>query len=674
MKTVLNRNNVPVQERIMFLGPDLSIQRYDQFKYQKFYDLWVRQESYRWMPARIDLSKDRTDYENLNETERFIFESNIKFQTMTDSMLSRSIGKISQYVSNPELELCMGSWASMELIHSFSYTHIFKNVCKNATAFFDSILEDEEIVKRASSISESYDNLLNDDNADIKEKILNAIFCTNITEGISFYTSFICSFYFGFKGRLEGSAKIIGEIARDECLIEGTEVLTDKGWVQFKDLNIETHKVAQFNHDKTIEFVNASQKIEKEVDEKVLHFYNQKGYVDFVCTKNHRIPYQNRNGELCIKEADEVSIKTVYNSFLLAGKKKNGRDNLTMIERFLIAFQADGSFLQEEIRNGKITGCIAANFTFKKERKIKRFEEILKNLEFEYTKSDLDDRGQHKYYVKVPLAIKLSKKFDWVDLNDVSSEWCREFIEELSQWDGHLRYKDFSDIYYSTVVSYNADVVQSIACMAGYRCHRGIQVDNRKESYSDVHRLTILPNTDNVNVQCIIKEEVDYKGKVYCITVPSGMFVIRYNNRVSITGNCLHLSITQNIIKNWKKYPEEGFQELLGKSEDKIYAMFELGVQNEKNWVEYLFSRGSLLGLNTEIMHQYIEWLANTRLVSIGYKKLYKTMKNPVGGWSTRYFDSSSVQTANQETEAESYLLNAANAIIKDEDFEGIEL
>jgi ribonucleotide reductase beta subunit family protein with ferritin-like domain len=351
MKTVLNRNNVPVEDRIMFLGPDLSLQRYDQFKYKKFFDLWEKQQDFHWRPHRIDLSKDRIDYERLTDVERFVFESNIRWQTMTDSMLSRSIHKMSEYVTNPELELCMGVWAAMEQIHSFSYTHIFKNVTKNATAFFDSILEDEAIVRRAEEISAAYDAMLGDPE-DLKQKIFNAVVCTNITEGVSFYSSFLCSFYFGYKGMMEGSAKIISEIARDE------------------------------------------------------------------------------------------------------------------------------------------------------------------------------------------------------------------------------------------------------------------------------------------NV---------------------------------------HIAITHQILKNWRTHKEEGFQEIVEAGEEKIYELFRLAVKNEKDWSTYLFSRGSLMGLNEEILHQFIEYIANTRLAALGMKRIFEHKKDPCP-WAKRYFNSTAVQVAPQESELESYLVGNANTTLSDEDFDDISL
>ena len=136
----------------------------------------------------------------------------------------------------------------------------------------------------------------------------------------------------------------------------------------------------------------------------------------------------------------------------------------------------------------------------------------------------------------------------------------------------------------------------------------------------------------------------------------------------------LHVAITQNIIKNWKKHPEEGFQDILKKNEDRIYEMYRIAATNEKNWSSYLFSKGSLLGLNEEIMHQYIEWLTNVRLTGIGLKKIFDQSKNPVSGWSDRYFDSSKVQVAPQETEVESYLVGSANTSIKNEDFDSITL
>lgn len=219
MKTVLNKTNVDTSCQPMFLGEDLALQRYDSPKYQKFMDLYDKQWSNFWRPNEISLVKDRADYEALTPVEKSIFEKNLRWQTMTDSMLSRSIHEMTKYISLPELEAACNVWAAFETIHSQSYTWILQNITKSPKAFFDSILEDEEIVKRASEISAAYDALLGDDDTkDIKQKLFEAVISTQITEGIAFYSSFACTWYFGYRGKMEGNAKIISLIERDENL------------------------------------------------------------------------------------------------------------------------------------------------------------------------------------------------------------------------------------------------------------------------------------------------------------------------------------------------------------------------------------------------------------------------------------------------------------------------
>lgn len=351
MDTVLNLENHDPKKEPLFLGKPLGLQRYDDPKHPIFLDLWRRQKEFFWMPEEITLSKDRCDYEQLSEKEKFVFNSNIRWQTMVDSMLSRSIHQMSEYVSNPELEICMSVWSDMESVHSFSYTWILQNITKSPKAFFNSILEDNEITKRAKEIRAAYDKILGEPK-DIKEKIFDAVLSTQITEGLSFYISFACSFFFGYNGKMEGNSKIIKLIARDE-------------------------------------------------------------------------------------------------------------------------FQ--------------------------------------------------------------------------------------------------------------------------------------------------------------------------------------------------------HVAVTQNIMKIWKDFKDEGFQNTVRENEQKIYDMYGQAVENEKNWANYLFSNGDLIGLNARILGQYIEWLANGRLSSLGYKKIFDQKFNPIGGWLDSYSDSKKSQSAPQETQLSSYRVASRNEEIDDSEFEGFK-
>lgn len=354
MKSVLNLKNIDHTKQPLFFGEDLNLQRYDRFKYPIFFELFKKQEEFFWWPHEIALNKDRSDYKELAGQERFVFDTNLKFQTLGDSMLSRSIHSLKDYVSNPELEICMNTWQRFEGIHSYSYSYLLNNVHPDASKFFDSIMEDKEIVSRAELIRNNFDKILGlDDKKDLKQKIFDCILSVNVMEGLVFYVSFACSFYFGYRGKMEGNAKIIKFIQRDEAL---------------------------------------------------------------------------------------------------------------------------------------------------------------------------------------------------------------------------------------------------------------------------------------------------------------------------------HFATTQNLIKILKEEDKEGFTSIVKKSEDKVYAFYEQAAKNEIEWAEYLFSKGSLLGLNAEVLSGYSKWLCDARLRSLGYKKIFNEKTNPIGGWMDSYLDSSKVQSAPQEVELQSYKIGARDTNLSDKDLENIDL
>ena len=229
MKTVFNKTKgIDSTNQPMFFGPDLAVQRYDTFKYPLFDKLVQQQLGYFWRPEEVSLQKDRNDYNELSASQKFIFTSNLKYQTMLDSVQGRGpCLAFLPFVSLPELEGCIVTWDFMETIHSRSYTYIIKNLYSNPAEVFDTITEDEKIQNRAKSVTEKYDELielgykykLNPDKVDeyeLKKKLYLALITVNILEGLRFYVSFACSFAFGELKLMEGSAKILSLIARDE--------------------------------------------------------------------------------------------------------------------------------------------------------------------------------------------------------------------------------------------------------------------------------------------------------------------------------------------------------------------------------------------------------------------------------------------------------------------------
>ena len=237
--TVFNTEDVDTKKQPMFFGAPLGVQRYDNFKYPQFENLTKQQLGYFWRPEEVSLQKDRGDYQELRPEQRHIYTSNLKYQIMLDSVQGRAPGMaFLPYCSLPELESCMEVWSFMEMIHSRSYTYIIKNVYANPSEVFDTIIKDERILERAKSVTQSYDDFINyaqeygqssawkpdmrsHPNSewtvkDLKRHLYRAVANVNILEGIRFYVSFACSFAFGELKLMEGSAKIIGLIARDE--------------------------------------------------------------------------------------------------------------------------------------------------------------------------------------------------------------------------------------------------------------------------------------------------------------------------------------------------------------------------------------------------------------------------------------------------------------------------
>lgn len=241
--------NIDHTKQPLFFGEDLNLQRYDKFKYPIFFELFKKQEEFFWWPHEIALNKDRGDYKELTPEERFVFDTNLKFQTLGDSMLSRSIHSLKDYVTNPELEICMNTWQRFEGIHSYSYSYLLNNVHPDASKFFDSIMEDKEIVSRAELIRNSFDKILGDDDKkDLKQKIFDCILSVNVMEGLVFYVSFACSFYFGYRGKMEGNAKIIKFISRDENLHVAITQNIMKNWINNPDEGFQ--EIIKKNEDK----------------------------------------------------------------------------------------------------------------------------------------------------------------------------------------------------------------------------------------------------------------------------------------------------------------------------------------------------------------------------------------------------------------------------------------
>lgn len=238
--SIFSQNNNDSLKEPMFFGQPVNVARYDQQKHPIFESLIEKQLSFFWRPEEVDVSRDRIDFSGLPSHEKHIFLSNLKYQTLLDSIQGRSPNVVLlPLVSIPELETWIETWSFSETIHSRSYTHIIRNIVNDPSEVFDDIMLNKNILERASGIAKYYDQLYHStqlynlcgegvhelngkqvrvDLRLLKKQLYLCLVAVNVLEAIRFYVSFACSFAFAERKLMEGNAKIIKLIARDEAL------------------------------------------------------------------------------------------------------------------------------------------------------------------------------------------------------------------------------------------------------------------------------------------------------------------------------------------------------------------------------------------------------------------------------------------------------------------------
>lgn len=264
--TVFNEKVVDHTKEYMFFGEPLNVARYDKMKFPKFDKFVEQQLGYFWRPEEFGLTKDINDFNNkMSEKDRRIFVANLQYQILLDSVQGRSpSGIFGRICSLPELEEWLQVWSTFEVIHSKSYTHIIRNVFNDPSVVFDQIMLTPEIMDRARSVGRYYDELeerilvgdfhnwREDTKRKAKEALFKCMVSVYILEAIRFYVSFACSFSFAERGLMEGNAKIIQTISRDEYLHKGSTHFILTRWIRGLDDPEMTEIANKFISDGTV--------------------------------------------------------------------------------------------------------------------------------------------------------------------------------------------------------------------------------------------------------------------------------------------------------------------------------------------------------------------------------------------------------------------------------------
>ncbi len=321
-------------------------------------------------------------------------------------------------------------------------------------------------------------------------------------------------------------------VFRPDCYDDQTEILTQSGFKPFKDLSNDD-LVAQFHYDKSITWVKPTSYYSEDYSGDMIRFNNFKNNVDLLVTPNHRMVYEHRkNGKIQVEKAEDISYHYMK-KHLVAGNIL-GNQELSWLDRLKIAFQADGSYNSNfNISKYEEGQNLVLRFNFAKKRKVDRLLWILQNGNFEY-KVSIEPSRPKNTQIYVWINTLVSKDFDWINLAQIDSNWGAQFIEETKYWDGTIR---TSKRFKFDTTNYKVSKkIQEIACISGIRTKYTEFEDTRSEKFSNTYSLSII-NKDSTDSQNIVKTIEKYIGKIYCVSVPSGMLVVRRKGQVAICGN-----------------------------------------------------------------------------------------------------------------------------------------
>lgn len=341
--------------------------------------------------------------------------------------------------------------------------------------------------------------------------------------------------------------------ARPECYPEGTEVLTPSGWADISHIGVGD-EVIQFNRDKTSSVTSVLDTVKYWVDEDLVRIHDTIGRVDLSVTGGHNMVVEHK-GDIILEKACECLYYQGKKHHTSAQLKTERSLALSVRDRIAIAYQADGRSRQYTRQDGVTTASISV----KKQRKIKRLRTLLNESGLVYREHKEHARKYHTFYIQYP-DNPPTKDFSWVDLLTVDH---REFIEELSYWDATRRTDN--RFKFDTTNSAVADVVQAICVLAGYNAIRSLFKDNRKETYSDIHSISIRTRYKPSDGQSIHKTRRHYTGQVTCLTVDSGMLIVRQNGKVAVSGNCGKSLVSLNLAKG---FAEQGLKGIYFENEE----------------------------------------------------------------------------------------------------------
>lgn len=586
-----------------------------------------------WGAEGGDYSND--DFKSLTENQQKHLGMNLAFFANSDKIVADNLALNFLQESDEnvpeEAKYFYGQQLHNEQIHAETYADIIVSYFPRQEEQLKMLTASENIPAVTKKVAWANKWLAN---GTFQEKLI----AFAAVEGCLFASVFSTIFaYKSMQKQLPGLYWANNEISRDECYSKDTKVLTTKGFKLFSDLTLEDD-VLQYTENGKLEAVKPIRLIKKPYKGK-MYYMNGKNMA-FCVTENHDIPFKKTSVSTTINQSQihKTPVKDMlFGSKIYVPQKAEAIDNpkdlLTPLQRLLIALQADGSTLNFKTIDGTVksrgvNGGYNCGISISKQRKIERLDQILSDGNFPHSKSSLDNKGNHNYRLFLDSNINI-KSLKWVyDIPSISKTWALDFIEEVCKWDG-CRYDKTSSIRrYDSVVKENAEIVHHIAILAGYKATLSKQVDNRKESCKDVHRVFISESQESWVNSLAIKQNLitlDYDDDVYCCAVPSGMIVTNLHGKTYIGANCTHYEFAQYLY-NTRHAGTVNDATIL----DIILSASETEQQFVKDCFQY-----NPEGLNVNDMINYVQYVTDSILIGFKLQPHYNAQPNIINDYMT---------------------------------------
>jgi predicted phosphodiesterase len=347
----------------------------------------------------------------------------------------------------------------------------------------------------------------------------------------------------------------------NHCFFDGTEVLTNRGFVDFNDLN-SNDLVAQFDNQRNISYASPERIIKQQYVGDVYDIENN--YSHQIVTDEHNVVVGSEK-----KKAKEITNNDIKN-IPLSGFSNSSIDISDDYLRLITWIVCDGCIFKDKDKKDSYR----LQFKLSKERKIDRLRDLLEKLEIPYTFKECKKTGINKlqpYYIRVygKYAKELYeylggvKRFPY-EFTKMSKEQFNVFYNELSITDGYVHDGAVNLI---TTSKYDADIIQIAAISTGNKCN--IATGYNKSGFKNgkvQYRLRInTGNKTHLSINKISSKKED--TIVHCVTMPLGTVITRYNGKVAFSGNC----------ERWEKWLYIKAPEIFDDVEFKLETRLRLG-------------------------------------------------------------------------------------------------